>query len=63
MSKVTVKFKDPDLACHLARAQHPRSDDKRDEFYDKYFEFAEYGRIEIDTKTLEARLLPRADWK
>lgn len=63
MSKVHIKFKDPDVCWEIIRAAHPRSEQKQEEFSDKYFEFGEYGRIEIDTKTLAARLLPIADWK
>lgn len=63
MSKVTIKFKDPDVAHEIIRGAHPRSEPQQERFSEKYFEFGEYGRIEIDTKTLAARLLPRAEWK
>lgn len=63
MATVIIKFKDPDVAHEIIRAQHPRSESKREEFSHTYFEFGEYGQIEIDTKTLAARLLPVDDWK
>lgn len=61
--KVRVQFKDPDVAWQIIRGAHPTSESKRDAFSKKYFEYGEYGRIEIDTETLAARLLPRKEWK
>lgn len=58
-----IHFKDPDVADELARGAHPRSEARRDTFYETYFEHGEYGRIEIDPKTLAARLLPVTSWK
>ena len=61
--KVRIKFKDPDVAWQIVRGAAPQSDSKREAFSNKYFEFGEYGQIEIDTETLAARLLPRKEWK
>lgn len=61
--KVVIKFKDPDVAHQLIKAAHPRSERKQEEFSNRYFEFGEYGRIEIDGGTLATRLLPRKEWK
>jgi hypothetical protein len=63
MSKVIIKFKDPDVAHEITRGAHPVSEIAREKFSQKYFEWGEYGRIQIDTKTLAARLLPRSEWK
>jgi hypothetical protein len=63
MSKVIIKFKSPDAISEMMWARHPRSEDKQEKFCDEYFEYGDYGRIEIDTKTLAARLLPRSEWK
>jgi hypothetical protein len=61
--KVRIKFKDPDVAWQIIKGAYPRSESKREAFSNEYFEHGEYGRIEIDTKTLVARLLPRREWK
>lgn len=71
--KVRIHFKDPDAIFEIMNGKHPLPDDEdyitpkmekdRDAFCDRYFEYGDYGRIEIDTTTLEARLLPRKEWK
>lgn len=71
--KIVIQFKDPDAIYEILNGKHPLPDDEdeitpkmeeqRDDFCDKYFEYGDYGRIEIDTKTLAARLLPRDEWE
>jgi hypothetical protein len=71
--KVIIQFKDPDAIHDIINAKHPLPDDEDDitprmekaqeDFGDEYFEYGDYGRIEIDTETLAARLLPRSEWK
>lgn len=71
--KIQINFKDPDAIYEILEGAHPLPDDEnditprmekaRDDFCAKYFEYGDYGRIEIDTKTLAARLLPRKEWK
>lgn len=71
--KVIIQFKDPDAIYDIINAKHPLPDDEQDvtprmkqaqeDFSDEYFECGDYGRIEIDTDTLAARLLPRSEWK
>jgi hypothetical protein len=73
MAKVIIQFKDPDAICDIINAKHPLPDDEDDitprmekeryAFSHKYFEFGDYGNIEIDTDTMTARLLPRKEWK
>lgn len=73
MSKVIIKFKSPDAIYEIINGRHPLPDDEQDitprmeqaqeDFSDEYFEYGDYGRIEIDTETLAARLLPRSEWK
>ena len=67
MGKHVVQFKDPDLIFELINAKHPYPEDEeeitpklerqREEFSGKYFEYGDYGFIEIDSETLECRLL------
>lgn len=71
--KHQIKFKDPDLIWNLINAKHPMPDNEddwtprlekqRDKFSDTYFEYGDYGRIEIDALTLSCRLLPKKEWK
>ena len=73
MSKHKVQFKDPDLIWEIASSRHPMPDDEdditprmereREEFLAEYFEYGDYGMVEIDAQTLECRLLPRKEWK
>ena len=73
MSKVIIKFKDPDAIYDIINAKHPLPDDEdditprmertRETFCDKYFEYGDYGQIEIDPDTMTARLLPRSEWE
>lgn len=70
--KVKIQFKDPDAIFELINGKHPYPDDERDitprieenrdAFSAEYFEYGDYGRIEIDTDTMAARLLPRSEW-
>lgn len=71
--KVQIQFKNPDVIHDIVDARHPYPDDEdditprmekeREAFGKEYFEFHDYGRIEIDTETLAVRLLPRKEWK
>ena len=71
MSKHIIQFKDPDLIHELINARHPLPDDEdditprmekeREAFSDEYFEYGDYGWIEIDSATLSARLLTRKE--
>lgn len=47
--KVQIDFKDPDAVHEILQA-NPKAE--------RLFEFSEYGRIEIDTVTLECKLVP-----
>jgi hypothetical protein len=70
--KIRFQFKDPDNIHEVLNAAHPLPDDEdditprmekeRDEFCEKYFEYGDYGQFELDTETMTARLLPRAEW-
>jgi hypothetical protein len=72
MSKVIIPFKNPDAIYDIINGRHPLPEDEKDitprmeeaqeAFSDEYFEYGDYGRIEIDTETLTARLLPRKEW-
>lgn len=71
--KVKIQFKDPDAIHEILNGKHPLPDDvnditpkmekARDEFCDQYFEYGDYGCIEVDTETMAARVLPRKEWK
>lgn len=71
--KVKVSFKDPDLIFDIINARHPLPDDEqeitprmesqREEFREKYFEYGDYGCIEIDTESLTGTLLERTKWE
>lgn len=65
--KIQLRFKNPDAIHDIGRDQvkgrSAAADEKRDEFYDTYFEHGDYGRIEVDTKTLACRLLPVSEWE
>jgi hypothetical protein len=71
--KVRIHFKDPDAIYEILNGKHPLPDDEdeitpkmekdRDKFCDQYFEYGDYGRIEIDTETMAGRLIPRKEWK
>lgn len=73
MSKFQIQFKDPDLIYDLINAKHPLPDDEdditprlekqRDDYSDEFFEYGDYGRIEIEAETLACRLLPRKEWR
>lgn len=70
--KVKIQFKDPDAIFDIVTARHampddedditPRMEKQRDDFMSEYFEFGDYGMIEVDTDTMAARLLPRVEW-
>lgn len=71
--KVIIQFKDPDAIYDIINGKHPlpdnadditpRMEKEREAFSDEYFEYGDYGNIEIDTETMGARLLPRSEWK
>jgi hypothetical protein len=60
MSKQQIRFKNPDF-------QIPEylgiDEDKISAFYKEYSEYGDYWCFEIDTETLEGRLIPRIDWE
>lgn len=71
--KIQIQFKDPDAIYEIINAKHPLPDDEdditprmereRDEFSKLYFQYGDYGCFEVDTETMQARLLPRSEWK
>jgi hypothetical protein len=71
--KIKIQFKDPDAIFEIVNGKHPlppdedditpRMEKQRDDFSDEYFEYGDYGMIEIDTETMGARLLPRKEWE
>lgn len=71
--KMKIRFKDPDAIYDFLNAKHPLPDDEdditprmekeREDFSDQYFEYGDYGCIEIDSDTMTGRLLPRKEWK
>lgn len=71
--KVKIQFKDPDAIWEIVNGKHPLPEDddditprmekEREAFSDEYFEWGDYGCFEVDTETMTARLLPRAEWK
>ena len=73
MSAHIIQFKDPDLIWGLINAKHPLPADEgeitpnmerqREEFSHAYFEYGDYGFIEIDAHTLSCRLLTLAEAK
>jgi len=73
MSKHVIQFKDPDLIYELINAKHPLPDDEdditpkmekaREAFSNEYFEYGDYGFIEIDSDTLACRLVKRSELK
>lgn len=70
---IKIQFKNPDAIYEILNARHPLPDNEddstprmekvRDEFLDEYFEYGDYGCLEIDPATMTARLLPRKEWK
>lgn len=66
--KLRVKFKDPDLIGeYLDQAvpgdyDDPKVEAARDKLSRKYFEFGDYGGIEIDTEKGTGRLLTVKEW-
>ena len=53
---VTFSVKDPDVHCQIA------DETERQRFCDEYSEFGEYFLIEINLKTKQGRMVPRAEW-
>ena len=72
-TKFQVMFRDAYLIQEITNARHPMPDDEDDitprmekeqeAFMDEFFEYGDYGRFEIDAKTLACRLVPRKEWK
>ena len=70
---IQIQFKSPDDIFDIINMRHPFPDDEgditpnmekaREDFSKNYFEYGDYGMIEIDPATLECRLLPQKDWK
>jgi hypothetical protein len=73
MSKIQIQFKNPDAIWEIINAKHPLPDDEddvtprmekeREKFSSEFFEYGDYGVIEIDPVTMECKILPRKDWK
>lgn len=71
--KIQIQFKDPDAIYDILNGKHPLPDDEaditprmeeaRENFCDEFFEYGDYGVIEIDTETMACRLLPRKEWR
>lgn len=71
--KFKIQFKDPDMIFEIVNAKHPMPKDEDDitprmemaqeDFSKEYFEYGDYGMLEIDTETMAGRLLPRKEWK
>ncbi len=71
--KVKIQFKDPDAIHEIINARHPlpdnedditpRMEKERKRFSDEFFEYGDYGMIQVDTETMSACLLPRVAWK
>lgn len=70
---IKIQFKNPDAIWEIVNAKHPfpdnedditpRMEKEREDFSKTYFEYGDYGQIEINPATLECRLLPRKEWK
>lgn len=70
--KVQIQFKNPDAIYEIINGKHPlpdneldvtpRMEQEQEDFSEEYFEYGDYGRIEIDTETMECRLLPKKEW-
>lgn len=58
---LNVRVKDPDLIYEYVR-KAARSEKERQKLYDEFFEFGDYGMLELDTKTEKWRWLPLDDW-
>ena len=73
MSKIQIQFKNPDAIYEITNARHPLPEDEdditprmekeREAFGDEYFEYGDYGVIEIDAASMACRLVPRKEWK
>lgn len=55
--KLRIQFKDPDLIGEYIY-QAAKSDDARDELSNKYFQYGDYGMVELDTETKTWRFVP-----
>jgi hypothetical protein len=72
VSKIQIQFKDPDAIWEIVNSKHPFPEDEdditprmakqREDFSREYFEYGDYGVIEIDPATMECKLLPRREW-
>ena len=70
--KIQLSFKNPDAIYEITNGKHPLPDDSdditprlekaREVFQDKFFEYGDYGVIEVDTETMACRLLPKKEW-
>ena len=71
--KLSIRFKDPDLIGEYLDAKFPphagedertaRQETAMRKHADLYFEFGDYGGMQIDTETGEGRLLKRTEWE
>ena len=70
--KLTIRFKDPDLIYDYICAQAPfvdrykptaKEEKARAKLAEEFFEFGDYGCVEIDTVKGTGRLVPRKKWR
>ena len=70
--KLTIRFKNPGLIGDYLCDQVPFADDyeptakeekAREKLADKFFEYGDYGCVEIDTDEGTGRLVPRKEWR
>ena len=70
--KLIIRFKDPDLIGEYIDAMAPCADEyqptakeekSREKLSDKFFEWGDYGCVEIDTVEGTGRLVPRKEWR
>lgn len=65
-----IQFKDPDTIYDIIKCRFPKDDEdmtpkelmKREKFLEDYFEFGDYGMIDIDPTSLKGYLLPKSEW-
>jgi hypothetical protein len=66
--KLKIKFKDPDMIGDYINSavpgdyEDPKVEAAREKIADKYFEWGDYGAVEVDTETGEGRLVPIKEW-
>jgi hypothetical protein len=65
--KLRITFKNPDLISEYIDSVVPyedsaKCDRAREKVADKFFEFGDYGAVEIDTEAGTGRLVPIKEW-